>query len=126
MGVIKSSVDHKFRIRPSIQYSTVQYCTVHYSTVQYIDGRILNLWSTLLLITAVINVLINYGTSWGTVWYIIVRYSILQYSTVYRRPYSKFTVDTTLDNSGHKCINKLRNKLGCKIFNELCSKRHSD
>merc|ERR1712243_271771 len=90
-AVIKSSVNHKFRIRPSI-YSTVRYIIVRYSTVQY---------STVL-------------------------YSTLQYSTVYRRPYSKIMVDTTLDKSGHKCINKLRKKLGCKIFNELCSKRHSD
>ena len=38
-------------------------------------------------------------TVWSTVYkYSIVLYSTLQYSTVYRRPYSKFMVDTTLDN----------------------------
>ena len=48
---------------------------------------------------------------YSTVRYIIVRYSIVQYSTVlystlqyntvYIRPYTKFMIDTTVDNSGH-------------------------
>merc|ERR1712082_33823 len=72
--------------------------------------------------------------------YSTVLYSTLQYSTVYRRPYSTFmiytTLDknghncimiyTTLDKNGHNCINKLRNKVVSKIYNELCCKRHSN
>ena len=34
-------------------------------------------------------------------------------------------VHTTLDNSGHKCINKLRKKLGSKIFKNLYSDHRS-
>ena len=106
----------------TIQYNTVQYSSVHNSTVQY---------STIQYI-AVQYITVQYSTvqysrvKYSTVQYITVLYSTLQYTTVYRRPYSKFMIDTIVDNSGQKFINKLRKNLGSKIFNELCSKRHSD
>merc|ERR1712215_417646 len=65
-----------------VQYSTVQYCTVHDSTVQYS--------------------ILQYSTvQYSTVQYSTVQYSTVQYITVQYsiyRPYSKFRLDTTLDN----------------------------
>merc|ERR1712243_197466 len=100
-AVIKSSVNHKFRIRPSI-YSTVQYIIVRYSTVQYSAvlystlqyGRILNLWSTLLLITAVINEYL-----WSTL--LLITAVINEYLYIPGRSSKNFALKDTPHSSRH-------------------------